>query len=580
MPKTLIMVGLLFSLLFTGVQAQEVADALPQNTVAYLYAKDFQRLYQSYSELYFGSRGGEVEDKLRGLLRQLVNAQNLAAAGFSEEFITRTLTSIDGIHFAFLGMGPGMPNLFFAIKVTDEGHFNSILQNPQMLGGMVMPGEYAGVPIYTGQAFPVDIAVYKSHILVTNQMGLLNQIIDGGFKVSPNLSSNPRYKKLAGLQQPGHFMTVFGDLKSGMALLDMMGATSDPQFQMANSILELNKLEAFGLQAAMTANTSSFAFHLTMDPSHSLYNAIRVEPSARNVAKVLPGEVLFEMSSCVGNANDYVNRIISFIEMVASKTGGPPVRQQLQMMEQQMGFTLAEMFSHVGSDGSLFVLPVDNIDVQQFNPLMLVDRFGLAVAIKDVSKAQAFAKKLFNSPMFAQGLDPKNWRTENYNGTDINSNIPPGMPAGLNYAFIAHPSAGNYLVVSPSSTAIHACIDAAQSGNSLATSRGYQFAFELVNFATSREFYMDMTSLVALLKSMPEMAPFVGMFESAGTDTPQQFGAVTVEKSGIFSLINMMKVVPQNVTDLVLEQLNMLEMMMGMGGGNEGSPFSRPTKKE
>ncbi|MEK7487287.1 MAG: DUF3352 domain-containing protein, partial [Planctomycetota bacterium] len=579
---------LLLSVLFLGlgfgnIQAQKIADVLPENTILYGYANDFKRMYDNYFQLYFGARGHEVEDKLKGIIQKLVSSPNLEAAGFSQEFIQNTLANINGIHLAFLGMGPGMPNLLIAIEVRDEAHYANILSNPQMLGGLLMPGEYAGVPIYSTQMpVPVDITLYQNHLIVTNQPGLINQIIDSKFNISPNLSGNPRYKKFASLQRPGHCMTLFVDIASGLNLLKMMGATNDPEFQMANSILELDKLEVLGIQVSADNQSSSLALHLTMNPSHSFYNAIRVEPAPRRIAQVLPGRVLFSATSSLGNASEYLNRVIGFIASAASKSGGPPVQQQIQMMEKQMGYTLNELMSHVGSEISLFALPVDGMDVKNVRPDMVADRFGLAVAILDVNKAKAFADRLFNSPMIAKNLQPANWKSEVYNGTTIRSNVPrPEMPIGLFYAFVTHPASGTYLVVAPSATAIKECVDAASGGNSLATSRGYQIAFELMNVTSSREFYIDLSSLLLLLKSMPEMAPFAGMFESSmSSDTPQQFAVVTVEKAGAFSLLTIVKSVPQDMTDAVLEQLNMLEMFIPAGGNTGGSPFSRPTKEE
>lgn len=583
MPKILLLSVLLLSLWVGNIHAQKIADVLPQDTIVYGYMNDFKRMYDSYVQLYFGTRGQEVEDRLKGIIQKLVSSQNLEAAGFSQEFIQNTLANINGIHLAFLGMGPGMPNLLFALEVRDEAHYAGILSNPQMLGGLLMPGEYSGVPIYSAQApIPVDVTLFKNHLILTNQPGLVNQIIDTNFNISPNLSNNARYKKFAGLQRPGHFMTLFVDIASGLNLLKMMGATNDPEFQMANSILEIDKLEALGIQGSMDSRSSSFALHLTMNPNHSFYNAVRVEPASRRIAQVLPSRVLFTASSSLGNASEYLNRVINFIASAASKSGGPPIQQQIQAMEKQMGFTLNELMSHVGTEISLFALPVDGMDVQNIRPDMVADRFGLAVAILDVNKAKVFAEKLFNSPMVAQGLKPANWKSEEYNGTTIRSNVPnPSMPnVGLFYAFVTHPASGTYLVAAPTSTAIKECVDAARTGNSLATSRGYQIAFELLNVASSREFYLDISSLMLLLKSMPEMAPFATMFESSmSTDAPQQFGVVTVEKAGAFSILSVVKNVPQDMTDAILEQLNMLEMLIP-GGGASSSPFSDPNKED
>lgn len=590
MPKTLLLSILIFCSVFSFSIAQKVSDTLPESTLAYLHISDFHRIYDLSAKLSFGERQAEVEGRVKGILSKLVKGNNLDQMGFSEDFILRTLTSVDSLHVAFTGLDPqtGAPQLVLAMKLTDAAHYKTILEDQRYLGGMVMPDSSAGVTVYNFMGAPVAVqmAIYKSHLIITNHTEWLGGLVtSGSFSISPNLTNSANYRKFSSMQRSGHFMTLYADVTQAMALMEAFGMTAAPDFQAANMILELNKLEAIGIQSALDNIAASTSFLVTMKADHKMYQTFRVAPSSRNIAHVLPSEVLFAASSSLGDASAYFNRVMDFADDIATKMGAPKSpRAELAQAEAQLGFTLAEMFSNVGSEMCFFALPIDGMDVNNFDPTMLTEVFGLVTHVKDQAAAQAFADKMFSSPMIAQNLSPENWTQQDYNGITIHTNVPPGAPAGLNYAFLNHVSGGTYVVVSASSTVITKCKDALDSGESLATSAGYKNAFELMNMPNSREFYMDFNSVMALLSTMPEMAPIMGMFGEMNTDA-QQFGVVTIENADSFLILSVQKNRPQDFADVFLQYLEMAEMMIpGAEDHNEDRDFdgstSRPTKNK
>jgi hypothetical protein len=589
MPKLfLLMLFVLCCFLVGKTQAQQVSDVLPENTIAYLYGKDFQRLYKLSTKLSFGERVGEVEERIKGILSNLVENQGLDQFGFTQEFILKTITAIDSFHVAFLGFDPqmGMPEVFVALKLTDEAHYQQLMKDPNYLGNMLQASTYKGVSVYNfvQAPIPIQMAIYQSHLIATNNGLLLNQIIDQKFNISGNLTNNANYKKFSGLQRSGHFMTFFADFTQLLALLDTFGVTASPDFQMANRILDLAKLEAVGFHGAADEASSSSSFHLTMQEDHILYGALLTAPAPKFIPHILPSKVLLSTVSSLGDATEYFNRILDFADNMTRELGqANTVREEISASEAELGFSVHEMVAQVGKEAGFFVLPLDGIEISEADPGRIAEVLGLAVAVKNVSQAQAFLEKMFRAESMQEVLKSDQWQQESYNGSTIHFNYPegaaPGM--GLHYGFVTHPKGGSFVILGANRKVIAQVIDTVASKDSLASSQGYQNAFKFMKMENSREIYFDMSSLTYLLSNLPDMAPFMGMLENLEA---QQVAAISVEKKGSFSFLAIQETRPQDVTDTVLQWLQVFEQMMGLGSrefsGSTGGSTSRPTKED